>query len=184
MGFKNFYICILVTRVLLVTTRVPSLSTYGLDSQENLSGKNEIQLALQQKRTISERGFYCKEHAKKSPTRDLCICQKYYDYRVRAEFQAQMGPKLLASLSFCVDQLSRGSLLPLFNNGQGGAREALALYYYYHLPALPPSQFNSSTLLLRRTRIGMNFSFMSPTKSNIIQQVHANQNLWKNPKKV
>ena len=95
-----------------------------------------------------------------------------------------MGPKLLASLSFCADQLSRGSLLPLFNNGQGGAREALALYYYYHLPALPPSQFNSSTLLLRRTRIGMNFSFMSPTKSNIIQQVHANQNLWKNPKKV
>ena len=41
----------------------------------------------QNRRTISERGFYCKEHAKKSPTRDLCICQKYYDYRVRAEFQ-------------------------------------------------------------------------------------------------
>ena len=32
-------------------------------------------------------GFYCIEHAKKSPTRDLCICQKYYDYRVRAKFQ-------------------------------------------------------------------------------------------------
>ena len=83
----SIYVYYSVTRVLLVTTRVPSLSTYGLDSQENLSGKNEIQLALQQKRTISERGFYCKEHAKKSPTRDLCICQKYYDYRVRAEFQ-------------------------------------------------------------------------------------------------
>ena len=43
--------------------------------------KNEIQFKL-----LSESGFYYIEHAKKSPTRDLCICQKYYDYRVSAEF--------------------------------------------------------------------------------------------------
>lgn len=54
------------------------------DKRDHFWRKNEIQLA--QKYYIRQRairGLYCIEHAKKSPTRDLCICQKYDDYRVR-----------------------------------------------------------------------------------------------------